>query len=77
MPKLYVTIPMDTKLLTLVCAAVYGVSRISEPEFKAINFAAVKKGRKLNRSAIKEIEVDSKSSSQFKCVGEERTTLGD
>ena len=58
--------------LAVVCTAVYGISRISEPDLKAVNFAEAIEERKLNGSVIKEIEVDSESSCQFECVGEER-----
>ena len=59
-------------ILALVCTAVHGMSRISEPDLIAVNFAEAINGRKLTGSAIKEIEVDSESSCQFECVGEER-----
>ena len=63
---------MHLWMLTLLCTAVYGISRISVPDLKAVNFAEAIEGRKLSGSVIKEIEVDSESSCQFQCVGEER-----
>ena len=62
---------MHLWVLALACTAVYGISRISEPDFIAVNFATAVKGRKLNGSVIKEVEVDSESSCQFECAGEE------
>lgn len=48
---------------------VHSLNRFSEPNFKAINFAAEAiKGHKLNGSVIKEIEVSSEISCQFECV---------
>ena len=38
---------------------VSSLSRISEPRFKAVNFAEEKKGRLLNGSVIKEMQVDA------------------
>ena len=63
---------MHLWMLTLLCTAVFGISRISEPDLKAVNFADAIEGRKLTGSVINEIEVDSESSCQFECVGEER-----
>lgn len=53
----------------LVVTSVYGTSRISMPNLKAVNFAHAIEGR-LNGSVIKEIEVDSEISCQFECVEE-------
>ena len=58
-------------MLTLVCTAVHGISRISQP-FKAVNFAKEIAGRKLNGSVIKETEVESESSCRLECVEEEK-----
>ena len=64
---------MHLWVLFLVCSAVvYGISRISEPELEAVNFAKSIAGHRLNGSVIKEIEVDSESSCSFECVKEER-----
>ncbi|KAL9982294.1 hypothetical protein ACROYT_G004321 [Oculina patagonica] len=59
-------------MLTLVCTTVHGISRISQPGFKAVNFARAIEGRKLNGSVIKEVEVESESSCRLQCVEEER-----
>ncbi|KAL9969898.1 hypothetical protein ACROYT_G022171 [Oculina patagonica] len=63
---------MHLWVLTLVCTAVYGINRISELDFKAVNFAKAIAGHKLNGSVIKEKEVDSERSCQSECVGEEK-----
>ena len=63
---------MHLWMLTLVCTAVYGISRISEPDLKAVDFAKKIAGRKLNGSVIKETEVESESSCQFGCAEEEK-----
>ena len=57
--------------LNLVCAAVYVISRLSEPDLRAVNHADKIEGQKLNGSLIKEIEVDTESSCQLECVDEE------
>ena len=62
---------MHLWMLTLVCTTVFGISRISQPDLKAVNFAKAIAGYKLNGSVIKEIEVDSERLCQFACVGEE------
>ena len=49
-----------------------GLSRISEPRFKAVNFAKEKEGRKLNGSVIKEMQVDSEGACRLRCVDEEQ-----
>lgn len=63
---------MHLWVITLVCTAVYGLSRISELDFIAVNFAKAIERHKLNGSMIKEIEVDSESSCEFECVGEQK-----
>ena len=55
----------------LVCAAVYGISRLSEPDLRAVNLVDKIEEQKLNESLIKEIEVDTESSCQLECVDEE------
>ena len=40
----------------------YGVSRFSKSNLKAVNFAENVRGKKLNGSLIREVEVDSESS---------------
>ena len=63
---------MYLSIISLLCAVAYGTSRISGPNFKAINFAEKINGQKLKGSLIRDIEVDSESSCQFECVDEER-----
>ncbi|XP_022791933.1 fibrinogen alpha chain-like, partial [Stylophora pistillata] len=63
---------MHLSVLTLVCSVVYGVSRLSMPDLKGVNFAKTITGRKLNESSIREVEVVSERACQFRCVEEER-----
>ena len=63
---------MYLSIICLLCAFAYGISRISGPNFKAINFAEKIKGQKLKRSLIRDGEEDSESSCQFECVDEKR-----
>ena len=51
---------------------VSGLSRISEPRFKAVNFAEEKEGRKLNGRLIKEMQVDAEGECRLRCVDEEQ-----
>ena len=62
---------MYLSIISLLCAVAYGASRISGPNFKAINFAEEINGQKLKGSLIRDKEVDSESSCQFECVYEE------
>ena len=52
--------------------AVFGISRISQPSFKAGNFAKAMEGWKLNGSVISETKVDSESSCRLECVEEKQ-----
>ena len=63
---------MHLWFVILVCTGVYGISRISQPGLKAVNFAKAIAGQKLNGSVIKEIEVESEGSCRLECVEEER-----
>ena len=63
---------MHLCLTFLLCAVVYGIGRISELDLRAVNFADMIQGKKLNGSLIREIDVDSESSCQLECVNEER-----
>ena len=63
---------MHLFMIFLLCAVVYGIGRISEPDLRAVNFADKIEGKKLNGSLIREIQVDSESSCQLECVDEER-----
>ena len=47
---------------------VYGISHISQPDLRAVNFAKAIAGYKINGNRIKEIEVDSERSCQVACV---------
>ena len=49
---------MHLCLIFLLFAFVYGISRISEPNLKAVNFAENITGKKLNGSEIKEVWVE-------------------
>ena len=51
---------MYLRIISLLYAFAYGISRISGPNFKAINFAEKIKGQKLKRSLIRDGEVDRK-----------------
>ena len=46
----------------------HGLNRFTEPHFKAINFAEVQKGQRLNGSVIKDFAATSELSCQFECV---------
>ena len=59
-------------LVLVFSAHVSGLSRISEPRFKAVNFAEEKEGRKLNGSVIKEMQVDAEGECRLRCVDEEQ-----
>ena len=63
---------MHLWMLTFVCTTVYGISRISRSDLKAVNFAKAIVGYKLNGSLIKEIEVDTERSCQVACVCDEK-----
>ena len=59
-------------LSIFVGTTAYGISRISELDFKAVNFAEAIIGQKLNGSLIRpEIEVDSEGICRLECVEEE------
>ena len=59
-------------VLLVFATIVYGISRISEPDFKAVNFAKAREGRRLNGSVIKALNVDSEGACRLQCVNEER-----
>jgi len=59
-------------ILLVFVTTVCGISRISETDFKAVNFAIAKEGRKLNGNVIKEIDVESEGACRLHCVNEER-----
>ena len=55
-------------VLLVFATTVYGISRISEPDFKAVNFAKAREGRRLNSSVIKAMNVDSEGACRLQCV---------
>ena len=63
---------MHVWTISLLCTAVCGISRISQPGLKAVNFARAIEGWKLNGSVISEKEVDSEGSCRYECVQDER-----
>lgn len=63
---------MHLCLVILLSTTVHGISRISQPGMKAVNFAEAIPGRKLNGNVIKEIEVKSEGCCRFECVEDER-----
>ena len=63
---------MHLSIISLLCNVAYGISRISGPNFKAVNFAEKINGQKLNGSLIRDVKVDSESSCRLECVNEER-----
>ena len=62
---------MHLWMFTLLCATVYGSSRILHSQLRAVNFAKAIPGYKLNGRVFKEMEVNSERSCQFACVSEE------
>ena len=50
---------------------VNGVTRLTTPDYKAVNFAKEIKGRKLDGNIIKEMEVVTEGSCQLECVDED------
>ena len=71
--KLNLHVNMHLWMLSVVFTAVYGISRISKPYLKAVNFAnKAIEGHKLIGSIITELEVDSERSCRFEFVEEER-----
>ena len=63
---------MYLPLLLLVGSTICGTTRISQPNFEAVNFVREIEGRRLSGSVIKEMEVDTKESCPFECVDEKR-----
>ena len=62
-------------LLTLIVfslTTVYSTSRISAPDFQAVNFAKAKEMRKLNESVIKQVDVMSENECSLQCISDER-----
>ena len=63
---MYVTLLITFLVITLT----NGESRLTTSNYKAVNFAKEIRGRRLNGSVTKEIEVDSESSCRLLCVEE-------
>ena len=59
-------------LAFLAVPFVNGVTRITSPDFQAVNFAKEIRARKLNGSVIREIEVNTEGACQVECVNENR-----
>ena len=59
-------------LIVFSVTTVYCTSRISTPDFQAVNFAQAKERRKLNGSVIKQVDVMSEDDCSFQCVRDER-----
>lgn len=57
-------------LASLAIAFTCGDPRIITPVFRAVNFAREIRGRRLNGSVIREIEVDSEGLCRLQCVEE-------
>ena len=57
-------------LVFVMFTSANGVTRMIKPNFSAVNFAKEIRGRRLNGSVIREIEVDSEGSCRLQCVKE-------
>ena len=57
-------------LASVMITSTNGITRITTPDFKAVNFAKEIRGRRLNGSVIREMEVDSEDSCRLQCVEE-------
>ena len=57
-------------LASVMITSTNALTRIFTPDLKAVNFAKEIRGRRLNGSVIREIEVDSEVSCQLQCVKE-------
>ena len=57
-------------LAFITFTSVNGVTRVIKPNFKALNFAKEIRGKRLNRSIIRGIVVDSEGSCGLQCVEE-------
>ena len=64
--NMFATFLLTSILITLT----NGESRLTTSNYKAVNFAKEIRGRRLNGSVTKEIEVDSESSCRLQCVEE-------
>ncbi|XP_073259186.1 microfibril-associated glycoprotein 4-like [Porites lutea] len=59
-------------LIVFFVTTVHSTSRISAPEFRAVNFAQAKERRKLNGSVIEQVDVMSEDECSLQCVGDEQ-----
>ena len=59
-------------LIGFSLTTVHSTSRISAPDFQAVNFANAKEMRKLNGSVIKQVDVMSETECNLQCVRDER-----
>ena len=57
-------------LASVMITSTNSVSRIFTPDLQAVNFAKEIRGRRLNGSVIREMEVDLEVSCQLQCVKE-------
>ena len=57
-------------LTSVMITSTNSVTRIFTPDLQAVNFAKEIRGRRLNGSVIREMEVDSEVSCQLQCVKE-------
>ena len=63
---------MNILLLIFCGTAAYAISRTTDPDLEAVNFARAIHGKKLNGSVFQESSVDSEISCQIACVKESR-----
>ena len=61
---------LELFLASLMITFTNGETRMITPNFKAVNFAREIRGRRLNGSVIREMEVDSEGSCRLQCVEE-------
>ena len=69
------SVPSKMLLLALIVfslTTVYSTSRISAPDFQAVNFAKAKETRKLNGIVIKQVDVLSETECSLQCIRDER-----
>ena len=59
-------------LIVFSLTTVYSTSRISAPDFQAVNFAKAKETRKLNGIVIKQVDVMSETECSLQCIRDER-----
>jgi len=57
-------------LASVIITSTNGITKIITPNFRAVNFAKEIRGRRLNGSVIREMEVDCEGYCQLQCVEE-------